>query len=241
MLWLTKKRPEADTVQAQPSPSLGDIKEPLGADTYGVEPFAAAGEHGGNAAERKPDLDLMISGAAARADDQTNADSRPPKSSGIKQQDIPEPVEPPGDPVPVEDMCDVPTEQSGSNKPRGKRKSAERIYQLMTRLTAQERRQVQRRVKESGLPQGEFFRQAVLTSRIEVLEPGEEELRLSDNLAAVRAELGKIGGMLKMIIRPNEGQRELYPEEWRSLIRVLRKLEAEVDQLKDVEVKRHGD
>ena len=58
-----------------------------------------------------------------------------------------------------------------------------------------------------------------------------------DELAMIRAELGRQGGLLKMIIKPNEGQRELVPEEWTELIGTVRNLEKMKKRLSDLEAR----
>lgn len=122
-------------------------------------------------------------------------------------------------------------------KQRKKRKGLGRTNQIKTRLTDGELRQFQSRVKKSGLPQGEFLRSAALTGQIVIQENNPADIALLDELALIRAELGRQGGMLKMIIKPNEGQRELAPDEWAALIQAVRDMERMKNRLSDMGVK----
>ncbi len=108
---------------------------------------------------------------------------------------------------------------------RKKRKSLGRTNQIMTRLTDSELTQFNRRVRKSGLAQGDFIRSAVLNGKIVIEENNVTDVAVLDELAMIRAELGRQGGMLKMIIKPNEGQRELTPDEWAELIGAIRDLD----------------
>ena len=128
-----------------------------------------------------------------------------------------------------------------AGKQRKKRKSKGRTNQIMTRLTDAELVQFQRRVKKSGLAQGDFLRSAALNGQIVIEEHSVSDVAMLDELAMIRAELGRQGGLLKMIIKPNEGQRELAPEEWAELIAAVRDLEKMKKRLSDLEVKvQHG-
>ena len=126
-----------------------------------------------------------------------------------------------------------PTEE----QPRKKRKSLGRTQQVKTRLTEAELQQFHRRVKKSGLSQGEFIRSAILTSQIVINERSEIDVAILDELAKIRADLGRQGGLLKMIIKPNEGQRELAPDEWAALIQTIRDMEKMKSRLSDLGVK----
>lgn len=111
------------------------------------------------------------------------------------------------------------------NTPQKKSRSLGRTNQVKCRLTDSELEKFHKRVEKSGVPQGEFVRSAVLTGRIVVKERSVVDVALLDELALLRAELGKQGGMLKMVIKPNEGQRKLNPEEWNKLIDTIRDIE----------------
>lgn len=128
-----------------------------------------------------------------------------------------------------------------TGKQKRKRKSLGRTNQIKTRLTDAEMVQFQRRVKKSGLAQGEYLRSVALTGKVVIEERSMADVALLDELALIRAELGRQGGLLKMIIKPNEGQRELAPAEWAELIEAVRDMEKMKKRLSDLEVKvTHG-
>lgn len=134
-----------------------------------------------------------------------------------------------------------PAPEGTGKKQRRKRKSSGRTNQIMTRLTDSELTQFQRRVKKSGLAQGEYLRSVALTGKVVIEERGMADVALLDELAMIRAELGRQGGLLKMVIKPNEGQRQLAPEEWAALIEAVRDMEKMKKRLSDLEVKvTHG-
>ena len=132
-------------------------------------------------------------------------------------------------------------EPEAPGKQRKKRKSLGRTNQIKTRLTDAEMVRFQRRLKKSGLAQGDFLRSAALTGQIVIEDHSVADVAMLDELAMIRAELGRQGGLLKMIIKPNEGQRELAPEEWAELIGAVRDMEKIKKRLSDLEVKvQHG-
>lgn len=94
-----------------------------------------------------------------------------------------------------------------------------------------------RRVQRSGLNHSEFIRRAALNGKIVVEERDPVNIAILDDLELIRAELGRQGGMLKMVIKPNEGQRELAPEEWAELIQAVRYLENTKKRLGQLEEK----
>lgn len=110
--------------------------------------------------------------------------------------------------------------------PRKPRKNALlRCNQVITRMNDAELVHFLARVRKTGMTQSEYLRRVALNGRIVISEPAPETMALLDDLALIRAELGRQGGLLKMIIKPNEGQRELRPEEWDELIKAVRYLE----------------
>lgn len=134
-----------------------------------------------------------------------------------------------------------PAPEGTGKKQRRKRKSSGRTNQIMTRLTDSELTQFQRRVKKSGLAQGEYLRSVALTGKVVIEERSMADVALLDELAMIRAELGRQGGLLKMVIKPNEGQRQLAPEEWAALIEAVRDMEKMKKRLSNLEVKvTHG-
>lgn len=118
-----------------------------------------------------------------------------------------------------------------------KRKSLGRTNQVKTRLTDSELTEFNRRVKKSGLSQGEFIRNAILEGKIEVKEHDPIMIGVLDELALVRADLGRQGGLLKMITKPSAGMRSLHPEEWAELMQTIRDMEAIKQRLIELEVK----
>lgn len=118
-----------------------------------------------------------------------------------------------------------------------KRKGLGRSVQIKTRLTETEERAFQQRVEKSGLPQGDFIRKAILEGQIIIEDAGVTNIALLDELAWIRAELGRQGGLLKMVIKPNMGQRELAPEEWDQLIETIQNFEEIKKRLFDMEVR----
>ena len=63
------------------------------------------------------------------------------------------------------------------------------------------------------------------------------DITLLDELTKLRAELGRQGGLLKMIIKPNEGLRQLAPNEWAELTKTIRDMEAIKQRLIELEAK----
>jgi len=134
----------------------------------------------------------------------------------------------------------TPEELPQSPQSRKRRKSLGRTHQIMTRLTDSELVQFRRRVKTSGVPQGDFLRSMALTGQIVVEEHGTIDVAVLDELAMIRAELGRQGGLLKMLIKPNEARRELDPEEWADLIRTIRDMDTLRRKMSDLEVTIYG-
>lgn len=96
------------------------------------------------------------------------------------------------------------------------------------RFTDDEYRRLQDRVASSCLPLSVFMRQAVLTGEIKA-DPHRDiliqEIRnLNAELQGIRGDCGKLGGLLKMTINPNEEQKSLHPEDWDSLIHTVHAL-----------------
>lgn len=108
---------------------------------------------------------------------------------------------------------------------------------IKTRLSDSEYRAFAARVKRSKLSASEFLRRAALTGRIVIPLHTELDVALLDELALLKADVGRIGGLLKMTIRPNEGQRTLHPAEWGELLHVARQVERIAKRLAALEVK----
>ena len=132
------------------------------------------------------------------------------------------------------------TSVTNEDKPKKKRKSLGRTNRVQIRLTDSELTQFQSRVKKSGLSQGDFLRSAALHGQIIVEEHDVVDVMLLDELAMIRAELGRQGGLLKMITKPNRGQRELAPEEWEDLMDAIRGLDSMKEKISNVEAMVNG-
>lgn len=108
---------------------------------------------------------------------------------------------------------------------------------IKTRLSDSECRAFTARVKRNKLSASEFLRRAALTGRIVIPLHTELDVALLDELALLKADVGRIGGLLKMTIRPNEGQRTLHPAEWGELLHAARQVERMAKRLAALEVK----
>ena len=110
-------------------------------------------------------------------------------------------------------------------KPAKKKKPApnrKRPFDAHVWFSEAEQRKLERRVEQSGLSKGVFIRKAALENPI-VIDPEKEKLlsavtMMTEELKYIHAELGRQGGLLKMAIKPNEGQRQAHPEEWNLLV-----------------------
>lgn len=108
---------------------------------------------------------------------------------------------------------------------------------IKTRLSDSEYRAFTARVKRSKLSASEFLRRAALTGRIVIPLHTELDVAMLDELALLKADVGRIGGLLKMTIRPNEGQRTLHPAGWEELLHAARQVERMAKRLAALEVK----
>ena len=108
---------------------------------------------------------------------------------------------------------------------------------IKTRLSDSEYRAFTARVKRSKLSASEFLLRAALTGRIVIPPHTELDVAMLDELALLKADVGRIGGLLKMTIRPNEGQRTLRPAEWEELLHAARQVERMAKRLAALEVK----
>lgn len=188
---------------------------------------------------KSPNLDALISQATAVPpspclSDTPQADTQLAQEIQELEQDIRDTesaldMPPPGLVAPSGE--DIP------EKKKRKRKSQGRYNAIMTRFSDAELVRFRRRVQHSGLNQSEFLRRAALTGKIVIEERDPASIAILDELELIRAELGRQGGMLKMVIKPNEGQRELTPEEWTELIQAIRYLENTKKRLAQLEAK----
>jgi len=120
----------------------------------------------------------------------------------------------------------TPLPPDDSALPRKSRTTPKRTRQVVTRFNQKEYTLFLKRLERSHLPQGEYLRQMALAGQVTVVDHSELLIAVLDTLSDIQTTLGKQNGMLKMIIRPNEGQRQLAPDEWATLIDFLRKNEA---------------
>ena len=187
------------------------------------------------APERKPELENRVGGANVRAGIAAVEQKHYLEKMGLTEQPPTEEEKQLAEKAAVEELGELPPPLE-EKKPK-KRKSQGRTNQIMTRLTDAELKTFQSRVKKSGLAQGEYLRSVALTGQVVINERSEIDVAILDELAKIRAELGRQGGLLKMVIKPNEGQRELAPEEWAALIGAVREMEKARDLVSKLEVK----
>lgn len=116
------------------------------------------------------------------------------------------------------------TDKKIPNGKESKNPSRVRPFEAHIRFSESEQRLLERRIDESGLPKGVFLRKSALETQIVVANSKEKivtELKnITTELKNIHTELGRQGGMLKMVINPNKGQREFHPEEWNTLIQM---------------------
>jgi len=136
----------------------------------------------------------------------------------------------------IEAEEEIKVEENIEAKPRKKRVGAGFTNQIKTRLTDEQLEKFEERVIKSGLSQSEFVRRAVLQNKIVIKERSPVEVALLDEVSLLRADLGRQGGLLKMIIKPNEGRRELVPDEWNELISAVRDIEKLTNRIAKLEV-----
>ena len=108
---------------------------------------------------------------------------------------------------------------------------------IKTRLSDSEYRAFAARVNRSKLSVSEFLRRAALTGQIVIPVHTELDMALLDELELLKADVGRIGGLLKMTIRPNEGQRTLHPTEWEELLHAARQAERMTKRLAELGMK----
>ena len=122
-------------------------------------------------------------------------------------------------PAPIPEPVPVPPAPEPEKKAPPNRA---RPFDHHIRLSNEEERKLQIRAEKASLSTGIFIRKAALENPI-VVDPHKEELlaaiqKFTAELKFIHSELGKQGGMLKMAIKPNEGQKEASPEEWKLLV-----------------------
>jgi len=163
--------------------------------------------------DRKPDFSAQIA----------DADSRKPASALPSRATLQRPS-----------TSSTQTASVNPSHPKKSRMTPKRTHQVMTRFNQKEYTLFLKRLERSGQPQGEYLRTMALTGQINVVDQSELLIAVLDMLADIQTDLGKQNGMLKMIIRPNEGQRQLAPTEWEILINFLRQNEESVRRITDI-------
>lgn len=134
-----------------------------------------------------------------------------------------------------------PAEQPARESNQSKTPHRMRGNGVLVRFTDSELVQLRKRVRQSGKNQSAFIREAALTGKIVQEDSNPKNTSDSEALHALYAEMGRIGGMLKMIIKPNEGLREFYPQEFLEVVKAIRYLERSSKRLKTLEAKLNGD
>ena len=134
-----------------------------------------------------------------------------------------------------------PAKQASSEVVKSKSTCRTRGNGVLVRFTDSELVQLRKRVRQSGKNQSTFIREAALTGKIVQENDNPKNTSDSETLHALYAEMGRIGGMLKMIIKPNEGLREFYPQEFLEVVKAIRYLERSSKRLKTLEAKLNGD
>ena len=134
-----------------------------------------------------------------------------------------------------------PAEQPTRESDQSKTPHRTRGNGVLVRFTDSELVQLRKRVRQSGKNQSTFIREAALTGKIVKEEVNPQQSPDSAEIHALWAEMGRVGGMLKMIIKPNEGLRELYPQEFLEVVKAIRYLERSSKRLKTLEAKLNGD
>ena len=133
-----------------------------------------------------------------------------------------------------------PAEQPARETDQSKAPHRTRGNGVLVRFTDSELVQLRKRVRQSGKNQSTFIREAALTGKIVKEEANPQQSPDSAEIHALWAEMGRVGGMLKMIIKPNEGLRELYPQEFLEVVKAIRYLERSSKRLKTLEAKLNG-
>ncbi len=110
-------------------------------------------------------------------------------------------------------------------KPKKAAPNRTRSISMSFRLTPTEYDLFSRKAEEAGLSKTDYLLQAVteaqITPRLKKGEAMPQLLEMNEELKSLRAELGRQGGLLKMVVQPNKGQRPLHPEEWDILIQTI--------------------
>ena len=119
--------------------------------------------------------------------------------------------------------------KSSQNTPKRKRNRS-----LHLRFTPAEFAKFERLATESGLSKNAFALQRILKSKT-IANTGSPDaiMALYQETKSIRDELDRQGRMLKKIIKPNKGQRDLLPEEWDALIQSYSSINTTTDSLRE--------
>ena len=186
-----------------------------------------------DSAPRKPSLNQQMSSANSR----TSIPSPyvpPAPFEPVQPGSVPPSYASPTPSVSSQPVLDSSPSVEPPPAPKKTRNTPKRNRQVMTRMTEREYTQFCRRLERSGLPQGEYLRRIALTGEITVIDQSELLTATMDMLSDIRTTLGKQSGLLKMVIRPNDGQRQLVSDEWSILIKTLRDIEKSMQAITDL-------
>lgn len=112
--------------------------------------------------------------------------------------------------------------------------ASQRTYQVKTRLTEDEKRFFDQRVRSSGMNQGDFMRQILLHESVVIQSVTAADSEALETLSGIASELGRIGGMIRGTVIRNKGEfGVLSPQEKSDLecqIRELNRLKADIQK-----------
>lgn len=121
-----------------------------------------------------------------------------------------------------------------SKKQPKARQKLGRTNQVKTRLTDEELKLFEERVKSSGMKQGDFLRECILHENINIRSVTEIDGQALGLLMEMSSELGRIGGMVKGTVIKNkefqilsESEKNLLEKE----IKELNKLKEEIQKV----------
>lgn len=126
-------------------------------------------------------------------------------------------------------IAEIPSEPSEPKPFKNPPKKRKRSVQVMTRLTPEEDVIFKERVVKSGQTQADFIRSAILTGEIKELPKMDDQqmLQLNENLLSIKSNLGKIGGLLKSMIKPQAENELINEQDWYGIKKMIKQLQAE--------------
>ena len=124
---------------------------------------------------------------------------------------------------------EIPSEPSEPKPFKNPPKKRKRSVQIMTRLTPEEDEIFKERVAKSGQTQADFIRSAILTGEIKELPKMDDQqmLQLNENLLSIKGNLGKIGGLLKSMIKPQAENELISERDWYEIKKIIKVLQKE--------------